>query len=165
MSGSVDNPSKRGPKKLHYANWKPGQSGNPKGKPKGSRNKLVTAFLDAVYAKWQKKGDAVLDRIIKENPVDFMRIVAALVPRHFKVTDERENLTDEQRATRLLGIFRALTESGNLPAEFGRIGQDGAGRFGFAGELGNGQIIEVQAVSEAGGVSQQSHEGDGADRG
>jgi hypothetical protein len=57
----------------------PGNSGNG-GRPKGSRNKLTTEFLDDVYAKWQKHGGEVLDRVIRDRPDQFLKIVAALMP-------------------------------------------------------------------------------------
>ena len=40
--------------------WKPGQSGNPKGRPQGSRNKLSEQFLADVHASWQVWGRPAL---------------------------------------------------------------------------------------------------------
>ena len=50
------------------------------GRKMGSRNKLTTEFLDDVYCKWQKHGGEVLDRVIKDRPDQFLRIVAGLMP-------------------------------------------------------------------------------------
>ena len=36
--------------------FKPGQSGNPKGRPKGARNRLGTKFLEALEADFTKFG-------------------------------------------------------------------------------------------------------------
>jgi Family of unknown function (DUF5681) len=36
--------------------FKPGQSGNPAGRPLGSRNKLSEAFLADFYQVWQERG-------------------------------------------------------------------------------------------------------------
>ena len=42
-----------GPKATQF---KPGQSGNPKGRPKGARNRLGTRFLEALEADFNKFG-------------------------------------------------------------------------------------------------------------
>jgi hypothetical protein len=36
--------------------WQPGQSGNPKGRQKGSRNRLCEQFLQDFYETWQAHG-------------------------------------------------------------------------------------------------------------
>ena len=41
---------KAAPKQLEAFCIKPGQSGNPKGRPKGARNRLGTQFLEALEA-------------------------------------------------------------------------------------------------------------------
>lgn len=61
--------------------FKPGQFGNPKGRPKGSRNKLGEAFIADVYESWCEGGPDVIRRVREEHPVEFLKIVASLVPR------------------------------------------------------------------------------------
>jgi hypothetical protein len=43
--------------------FKRGQSGNPAGRPKGSRNKLTTEFFDAFYEAWQRHGAKALKEV------------------------------------------------------------------------------------------------------
>jgi hypothetical protein len=62
-----------------------GNSGNG-GRPKGSRNKLTPEFLDDVYAKWQTHGREVLDRVIRDRPDQFLKIVASLMPKEIDQT-------------------------------------------------------------------------------
>ena len=38
----------------------PGQSGNPKGRVRGSRNKLGEAFFNDLYAEWLEHGSEVM---------------------------------------------------------------------------------------------------------
>ena len=40
--------------------FKPGQSGNPKGRPKGARNRLGTQFLEALEADFNKFGSQAI---------------------------------------------------------------------------------------------------------
>jgi hypothetical protein len=65
--------------------FKPGISGNPKGRPVGSRSKLGESFLDRVHVKWEQRGDAALDEAISKEPMQFCKMVAGLLPREFLV--------------------------------------------------------------------------------
>jgi Family of unknown function (DUF5681) len=60
--------------------YKPGQSGNPAGRPKGSRNKLGEAFIEDVYNTWKDRGKEVLDWMCENDPTAFARIVAGILP-------------------------------------------------------------------------------------
>jgi hypothetical protein len=61
--------------------WKPGQSGNPKGRPKGSRNKLSEEWIRALAAKFDEHGDELLDELIQKHPTVFGQLIAKLVPK------------------------------------------------------------------------------------
>jgi hypothetical protein len=54
---------------------------NGGGRPKGSRNKLTTEFLDDLHAKWQQHGSDVLERVIRDDPAAFLRTVAQILPK------------------------------------------------------------------------------------
>jgi len=58
---------------------------NGGGRRPGSRNKLTTEFLDDLYAKWQKHGADVLERVIRDDPAAFLRTVAQLMPKEIDV--------------------------------------------------------------------------------
>jgi hypothetical protein len=53
---------------LEAHKWQPGVSPNPAGRPKGSRHKLGTAFIDDLYEAWQTQGKDVIARVIKDRP-------------------------------------------------------------------------------------------------
>ena len=66
--------------------YKPGQSGNPKGRPKGSRNKLTEDFFRDLCDAWQAFGKAALMTAAWTHPVEFVRVVAQLMPKDVDVT-------------------------------------------------------------------------------
>ena len=59
---------------------------NGGGRPKGSRNKLGTAFIDDLYSEWQRSGQAALKRMAKDDPAQFVKVVAAILLRELDTT-------------------------------------------------------------------------------
>ncbi len=72
--------------KVRPAHWfKPGQSGNPKGRKKGSKNKVTEEFLRVLAADFKKHGKSVIERVREESPDVYLRLVAQLVPKDLDV--------------------------------------------------------------------------------
>lgn len=87
--------------------FKPGQSGNPAGRPKGSRSKLGEAFIAALHDDFEQHGVSVIETVRIEKPDQYMKVVASLLPKEFKIETVSE-LTDEQldsRIRQLASIF------------------------------------------------------------
>ena len=77
----------------HFAPWKPGQSGNPAGRPKGalSGRQQAVSLLDSILAEPDVK--AAIQKGLREyflkKPVQaFRRLVLPLIPRQMKLNVE-----------------------------------------------------------------------------
>ena len=80
--------------------FKPGQSGNPNGRPKGARSRLGEAFIAALHDDFESHGMETIARVREERPQDYMKVVASLLPKEFKIETVTE-LTDEQLDSRI----------------------------------------------------------------
>lgn len=94
-----------------------GNSGG--GRKKGARNKLGEQFLDDLYSLWQSDGDAVLREARTNDPVQFAKMVAGLLPRELLVRHEPlDDLTDDELID-IIGALRGLVEE-RKPSEGSR---------------------------------------------
>ena len=79
MRGMENNPEFTGDSR--DTRFKPGQSGNPAGRPKGARAKLGEAFIDALLADWNTNGVKAIIDMREERPGDYVKIVASILPK------------------------------------------------------------------------------------
>jgi Family of unknown function (DUF5681) len=61
--------------------FKKGQSGNPKGRPKGSKNLLTNASVIMMLEHFAENGEAAMNVAFREKPSDYVRTMVALVSR------------------------------------------------------------------------------------
>jgi hypothetical protein len=91
--------------------FRPGQSGNPAGRPRGSRNRLADAFVADLRDCWEAHGRDALERVARDEPATLLKVVASLMPRDVDI-----NLTATVDSASFAERFRAAVELlGNAP--------------------------------------------------
>ncbi len=89
--------------------FKPGQSGNPAGRPKGSRNKLTEDFLGDVLEAWKTSGKTAIAEMIADKPGDFVKMVAGLIPKDVNLNiNDTSDMTDDELAQRVRELAAQL---------------------------------------------------------
>lgn len=107
--------------------WKPGQSGNPNGRPKGSRNKLSEDFVAKLYDDFTAHGQAAIEECRAKSPETYVKVIAGLLPKemHISASPLEEMSADD--------IAEALTRIAALrTALLGADGSAAPGRTGAA---------------------------------
>jgi hypothetical protein len=89
-----------------------GCSGNPRGRPKGSRNKLSEKFIADLAKDWFKHGKEVLENVRTLHPGIYLRIVAGLISKETggSVASLVEQSEDSSAKQRLLDRLVRLAE-------------------------------------------------------
>ena len=101
--------------------FKPGQSGNPAGCTKSSRNKLGEAFLEALHDDFTTHGADAIKAAREENPLGYVKVCASILPRDLNVNiNPLEELTDEQLIERIRQLEDAVTREIGTGSAVGR---------------------------------------------
>lgn len=116
-------PKKNPAAHLEQYKWQPGQSPNPAGRPKGSRNKLSESFLAAMSDDFEQHGVEVIEKVRIERPQDYLKIIASIVPKEFLVKEQSlEDMSDDELLEVLASVRSIIATSGRAPAD-SRVGK------------------------------------------
>src|SRR2546422_4226203 len=89
--------------------WQLGQSGNPAGRLRGSRNRLSEAVICALLRDFSKHGEKAIAKMRRTQPAAYLKICALLVPKEMKLehTNPLSSLSDEELG-QALAALRAM---------------------------------------------------------
>ena len=99
--------------------WQRGQSGNPAGRPRGSRNALSEEVICALLRDFRQHGQKAVARVRRTQPAAYLKILALLCPREHKVEHRNliKELTDEQLEAMIEYIETSLEAQAGGPVK------------------------------------------------
>lgn len=104
MADTEDHKPQQDAKTGRFVNGNIGGPGRPKG---SSRQQLARAFVDSLQKAWAEHGDAVLQRLVDEDPASVLRAMVAIMPKELDVNVNRyDEMSDEQLKTQFLAALR-----------------------------------------------------------
>jgi hypothetical protein len=85
------------------------EKGQPKtgGRARGTKNKLSHAFLTDLLADYEAHGAETIRICRVERPVEYIKMIAGLLPKEFEITDSRLNELSDEELDVLIGNLRA----------------------------------------------------------
>ena len=99
---NADKTPKQMPEGVRFA------AGNP-GRPKGSRNKLGEAFVQALHDSFLQHGPETIETVRTERPHEYLKVVASLLPKQVEIKESAfDGIGDEQLAAIIVAAKSAL---------------------------------------------------------
>lgn len=112
----------------------PNNTANLKGRPKGSRNKLDEAFVNALYEDFKTGGVEAIRKCREDKPDVYLNVIAKVVPKQV-------DLNADQAVADLANGLHAVAEflGSFAPAEGGSH---------YAGSVPNGSVLPARLRAE-----------------
>ncbi len=84
----------------NLTSFKPGTSGNPRGRPKSSKHKLGEAFLKALHDDFEEHGVKAIEKVRQEKPDQYLKVVASVIPKDINLM-AGDDMTESEMLERL----------------------------------------------------------------
>ena len=99
--------------------FKPGVSGNPAGNRHRTRHLLNQEFMQALLLHFRQHGKKAIEKVAREQPASYLKILGLLVPREHKVehSNPLKDLTDEQLEAMIEYIKTSLEAQAGGPVK------------------------------------------------
>lgn len=95
----------------------PFEKGNS-GRPKGSRNRLSEAFIEALADDFDAHGPVVIETVRLEKPDQYLKVIASILPKDLKLTvNEFDGMSDAELIERLQeldAVIRPFIEAADV---------------------------------------------------
>lgn len=78
------------------------KAGNP-GRPKGARNKLGEAFIEALHDDFNEHGIAAIQVVRAEKPDQYLKVIASLLPKdvNLNINEQYGEMSDDELIDRI----------------------------------------------------------------
>ena len=99
--------------------FRPGVSGNPHGNRHRTRHLLNQEFMQALLLHFRQHGKKAIEKVAREQPASYLKILGLLVPREHKVEHSNpiKDLTDEQLEAMIEYIKTSLAAQAGGPVK------------------------------------------------
>src|SRR5262245_53049325 len=99
--------------------FKPGVSGNPRGNRHRTRHLLNQEFMQALLLHFRQHGKKAIEKVAREQPASYLKILGLLVPREHKVEHSNllKELTDEQLEALIAYLETSLAAQADGPVK------------------------------------------------
>jgi hypothetical protein len=80
------------------------------GRVKGTRNRISTAFLEALAKDFEEHGEAAIKIMRIERPTDYCKVIASILPKEFEFTENNLVGIDDSELDAIIEFARRSLE-------------------------------------------------------